>query len=212
MADRQGSTLSGGHRVWRVRSCGLEHLARGRRCPLVIDLRGLSTNLQSLVRDLNATVKRMDLERVSHDTDKLVLQLQAAVQQLEVVLANLDTGSLNETLATVGRASTELEEALRELKLYPSGFLFGAPPPPAKSVAPGKECCLSSSQREAPQVESAPPTPRLGSAAVGVLKQTRRRASGIGARLRQVRLQLTNQRRPGCLFSCQPSPTDGLKR
>jgi hypothetical protein len=105
---------------------------------LVTELRGLSASLQSVVRDVNGTVKRMGLEKVSQNADTLILQLQATVQQLDVVLANLDTGSLNETLASVRRASVELEEALRELKQYPSGFLFGAPPPPAKAVVPSQ--------------------------------------------------------------------------
>lgn len=48
--------------------------------------------------------------------NNLVLQLQTTVHQLDLVLANLDTSSLNDTLASVRRASAELEETLRELK------------------------------------------------------------------------------------------------
>jgi hypothetical protein len=42
----------------------------------------------------------------------------------------------NDTLASVCQASAELQQALHELKQYPSGFMFGTPPP-AKGVVPG---------------------------------------------------------------------------
>jgi len=101
---------------------------------LVTDLRGLSGNLQSFVGEIRGTLKGMNLEGVSSDVDGLLSQLQTTAHQLDFMLASLDTGSVNDTLATVRRASAQLEDVLRELKEYPSGFLFGAQPRPARSV------------------------------------------------------------------------------
>lgn len=105
---------------------------------LLTELRGLSGHLQSFITDLQGSFKQLDLGKVSRNADALLLQLQTSVRQLDGVLGNLDAGSLNETLASVRRASLELEQALRELKEYPSGFIFGAPPRPAQSVLPAK--------------------------------------------------------------------------
>jgi ABC-type transporter Mla subunit MlaD len=106
---------------------------------LVTDLRGLSSRVQSFVDQVEDTLKAMKLEGISSKADALLSQLQSAARQLDSILANLDTSSLNATLATVRRASSELESVLRELKEYPSGFLFGAQPHPARSLdRPGK--------------------------------------------------------------------------
>jgi ABC-type transporter Mla subunit MlaD len=106
---------------------------------LVTDLRGLTAHVQSFVGQVDGTIKAMKLEGVSGKADALLDQLQAAAHQLEFILANLDTGSLNATLVTVRRASAQLEDVLRELKEYPSGFLFGAQPRTARSLDhPGK--------------------------------------------------------------------------
>jgi ABC-type transporter Mla subunit MlaD len=106
---------------------------------LVTDLRELSSRAHSFVDDVDSTLKAMKLEGVSGKADVLLGQLQSAAKRLDSILANLDTGSLNATLATVRRASSELEDVLRELKAYPSGFLFGAQPHQARSLdRPGK--------------------------------------------------------------------------
>jgi ABC-type transporter Mla subunit MlaD len=105
---------------------------------LVSELRALGVKVGTFVEDADGTLKRMDPSKVSRNADELVLQIQATVHQLDVVLARFDVDSLNDTLANVRRASVELEGAMRELKQYPSGFLFGAPPPPAKALLPPK--------------------------------------------------------------------------
>lgn len=42
--------------------------------------------------------------------------------------------NLNGTLGDVQQAAQDLDAVLLQLHQYPSGFLFGQPPPPAKSV------------------------------------------------------------------------------
>jgi ABC-type transporter Mla subunit MlaD len=103
---------------------------------LVTELRGLGAKSHQTIENLNRTVNQMDLAKLSGDADTLLLRLQATTHHLEVLLANVNAGSLNETIASVQRASVELEQVLHELKQYPSGFLFGSPPPPAKGIVP----------------------------------------------------------------------------
>jgi ABC-type transporter Mla subunit MlaD len=101
---------------------------------LVTDLRGLSANIQSFVDQANGTLKGMKLEDVSSKADALLGQLQSTAHQLDSILNAVEPGSVNETLATVHRAVAQLEDALRQLKEYPSGFLFGSQPHTAQSL------------------------------------------------------------------------------
>ncbi len=101
---------------------------------LVTDLRGLSANLQSFVGEVNGTLKAMKLEGVSSKADALLAQLQSTAHQLDAILNAVEPGSVNETLATVHRAVAQLEDTLRQLKEYPSGFLFGSRPHTAQSL------------------------------------------------------------------------------
>lgn len=103
---------------------------------LLTELRSLTVQWQTLIADFNGTVNRMDLAKLSHNANALLLHLQATVRQLDLTLGTLNISGLNETLANFRRASLELEQTLRELKQYPSGFLFGQPPPRATAVEP----------------------------------------------------------------------------
>lgn len=101
---------------------------------LLADLQDSNTRLKSLLQDTDDTVQKAKLERLSHDLDGLVEQLQDTVSRVEPGLANLDFNALNQTLANARQTILDLDEVLSELKEYPSGFLFGAPPPPVKGV------------------------------------------------------------------------------
>ena len=100
---------------------------------LVADMRGLSAQLSGFIGSTNQIAKE-DLQKISRHADELVGQLQTAATRLDRALANLDFGSLNETLDNLRRASRDLNEALTRIKQYPAGALLGRPPPPAKSV------------------------------------------------------------------------------
>ena len=58
------------------------------------------------------------------------------VAQLQPALANIDFNALNQTLANAQRTIRDMDDVLTELKSYPSGFIFGSPPPPVKEVQP----------------------------------------------------------------------------
>ena len=153
------------HRVERLDLNALDHLAEtdlqsaGRCLDRVgkVDLEGLSTNATALLQEIRSsnaklagfiadtddTVKKLQLEKLTRDADALVGQLQDTVSRLEPGLTNidfnslnLDLDSLNQTLAKARQAIQSMDDVLDELKQYPSGFIFGKPPPPLKEVQP----------------------------------------------------------------------------
>ncbi len=103
---------------------------------LLPELRGNSVKLKSLIEDTDDTVKKMKLEKLSGDVDVLVDQLQDTVANLQPGLANVDFDALNQTLANARRTLDDMDNVLSQLKKYPSGFIFGRPPPPVKNVQP----------------------------------------------------------------------------
>ncbi len=105
---------------------------------LVDELKVLGTRLNTFVGEPSEASRSRNLQQISASADELILQLRATVGRLEAIAANLDTGSLNQTLENARRASADLEQVARQLKEYPAGVLFGRPPPPAKSVEPVK--------------------------------------------------------------------------
>jgi phospholipid/cholesterol/gamma-HCH transport system substrate-binding protein len=105
---------------------------------LLTDLRGSNTKLKSLIQDADNTVQKVKLERLTHDLDGLVGQLQDVVARVEPGVANIDFDALNQTLTNARQTIHDMDDVLAELKQYPSGFLFGKPPPPLKGVEPSK--------------------------------------------------------------------------
>jgi ABC-type transporter Mla subunit MlaD len=146
------------HRVEHVNVTALNQLAEtdlkslGRVLVRVerVDLDSLSTNAAALLReirssnaklanfidDTDGTVKKLPVETLTRDADKLVSQLQDTVNKLEPGLTSVDFDSLNQTLAKARQAIQDLDDVLDELKRYPSGFIFGKPPPRLKEVQP----------------------------------------------------------------------------
>ena len=83
----------------------------------------------------------MQLEALGQDADRLVLGVRESNARLERLidrLSSIDIRDLNETLAGVHEATRGLNEAIEELRGYPSGFFFGDAPPPARSVERGR--------------------------------------------------------------------------
>ena len=107
---------------------------------LLTDLRSSNTKLKSLIQDTDDTIQKVKLEKLTRDLDSLAGQLQDMVTRVEPGVANIDFNALNQTLANARQTIRDLDDALAELKQYPSGFLFGKPPPPVKGVEPlGKQ-------------------------------------------------------------------------
>ena len=93
-----------------------------------VNYRELGTNASALITQLRTDVKEMHLPKVSDDADQVLLGLKGTLGHLDLMVANLDTGSLNDALAYARLATKDLDETLRKLKQYPAGFLLGKPP------------------------------------------------------------------------------------
>jgi phospholipid/cholesterol/gamma-HCH transport system substrate-binding protein len=109
-----------------------------------LDVKGISQNanraigdasaavkeIQGLAQDARADLRSMKLDAVGEDAGRLLTDLDAKLSALIDKLAGVDVRSLNDTLAGTREAARSLNEALDQLKRYPSGFLFGGAPPP----------------------------------------------------------------------------------
>jgi ABC-type transporter Mla subunit MlaD len=101
---------------------------------LIEDVRGVADKLRVAVTQVQETIKGMKLDTVSKDADALVVGLRETNAKLQVVLDKAGAAPLQQTVAELHRALENLNEVLIELKRYPSGFLFGKPPPPVPGV------------------------------------------------------------------------------
>jgi paraquat-inducible protein B len=103
---------------------------------LLQDIRRSAAKLDNFIDDTDDTVKKLQLEKLSRDADALVGQLSDTVNKLQPGLTSVDFDSLNQTLAKARQAIQDMDDVVNELKRYPSGFIFGQPPPRLKEVQP----------------------------------------------------------------------------
>ena len=103
---------------------------------LLVEIRRSNAKLENFIDDADSTVKKLRLEKLSRDADALVEQLQDTVGKLEPGLTSVDFDSLNQTLARARQTVQNIDAVVNELKRYPSGFIFGQPPPRLKEVQP----------------------------------------------------------------------------
>jgi len=112
----------------RVERMDLEGLSTN-AVALVTEIRSSNTKLKSLLEDSDNTLRKMQLEKLSHDADRMI-------STLEPGLAKIDFDALNQTVANAQRTLRDADSVLFELKQYPAGFLFGRPPQALKDVQP----------------------------------------------------------------------------
>ena len=105
---------------------------------LLTDLRGSNARLKSFIEDTDDTVRKVKLEKLSGDLDSLIARLNDTVARLQAGVANFDFETLNQTLVNAHRTIRDLDDVLAQLKQYPSGFLFGKPPPRLSGVEPSE--------------------------------------------------------------------------
>ena len=91
---------------------------------------------KTTVATVDTTIKSMKLDTLSGDADGLVVGLKESNTKLQTVLDHLGTVPMEATVGDIRSTFQTFEEVLSELKRYPSGFIFGQPPAPAKSVEP----------------------------------------------------------------------------
>jgi len=99
-----------------------------------VNFHEVATNADAFITQLRCDVKEMHLANLSHDADEALRGVTGTLGRVDQIVGNLDTGSLNDALANLRRASGDLDDTLVKLQKYPSGFLLGRPPPPARSV------------------------------------------------------------------------------
>ena len=119
----------------RIEKVDLEGLSTNANA-LLQEIRGSTAKLDGFIDDTDGTVKKLQLEKLTRDADTLVGQLQDTIGKLEPGLTSVDFDSLNQTLAKARQAVQNMDDVLNELKEYPSGFIFGQPPPRLKEVQP----------------------------------------------------------------------------
>ena len=101
---------------------------------LLAGLRDSNDRLKALLGHTDDAVTRMKLQKLSGDVDDLVAQLQTTVAGLQRNLANVDFDALNQILENGRHALQTMDDVLSQLKQYPSGFIFGSPPPAVPNV------------------------------------------------------------------------------
>jgi len=84
-------------------------------------------------------VNQLDFGALSTNANALLIESHNTITQLQPALANIDFDALNQTLMNAQRTIHDLDDVLAQLKSYPSGFLFGNPPPVVKIVQPAPE-------------------------------------------------------------------------
>jgi ABC-type transporter Mla subunit MlaD len=103
---------------------------------LLVEIRASNAKLETFIDDTDGIVKKLQLEKLTRDADTLVGQLQDTIGKLEPGLTSIDFDSLNQTLAKARQAIQNMDDVINELKQYPSGFIFGQPPPRLKELQP----------------------------------------------------------------------------
>jgi ABC-type transporter Mla subunit MlaD len=127
-----------GRVLGRVEQVDLENLSTN-AAALLVELRQSNVKIKNLIDDTDDTVKKLQLEKLTKDADALVEQLRDTIGKLEPGLTSVDFDSLNQTLAKARQAIQNINDVLSELKEYPSGFIFGEPPPRLKELQPANQ-------------------------------------------------------------------------
>ncbi len=101
---------------------------------LIVEFRETSRGLQRTLADVQTAVNGADLPALSRDTAALEAKLSGAAVELRHVLASVDTGELNSSLANIRAATEELIVLLHNLEQRPSAVLFSKPPKPLSEL------------------------------------------------------------------------------
>jgi hypothetical protein len=101
---------------------------------LVIEFRETNRGLQRTLADAQNAINKADLPAISRDTAALEAKLSGAALELRHVLASVDTGELNSSLANVRAATDELIVLIHNLEQRPSSVLFSKPPKPLSEL------------------------------------------------------------------------------
>lgn len=105
---------------------------------LITEAKVTNHKLQGTLDEIRQTLVDMKLSQLGSNADKLLLGLLDTNDKLQRVLNDVGTLPLQQTVGEIRESFETLNKVLQELKQYPSGFILGAPPLPARSVQPSK--------------------------------------------------------------------------
>jgi ABC-type transporter Mla subunit MlaD len=101
---------------------------------LIVEFRETTRGLQRTLTDAQNAINGADLPGVSRNTTALVAKLSSAATELRHILASVDMGDLNTSLANVRAATDELIVLLHDLQQRPSSVLFSKSPAPLSEL------------------------------------------------------------------------------
>ena len=101
---------------------------------LIVDFRETTHGLQRTLADAQSAINGADLPGVSRDATALLARLSSTATELRHVLASVDTGELNSSLANVRAATDELIVFIHDLQQRPSSVLFSRSPHPLSQM------------------------------------------------------------------------------
>ena len=97
---------------------------------LIVDFRETTHGLQRTLADAQNAINGANLPGVSRDTTALLAKLSSAATEMRRLLASVDTGELNGSLANVRAATDELIVLIHDLEQRPSSVIFSKFPHP----------------------------------------------------------------------------------
>lgn len=97
---------------------------------LIVDFRETTHGLQRTLAEAQSAINGANLPGVSRDTTALLAKLSSAATELRHVLASVDTGEMNSSLANVRAATDELILLIHDVEQRPSSVLFSKSPHP----------------------------------------------------------------------------------
>ena len=130
LLDRANALVDAGNRLAaNVNQVDFKQLSTN-AVSLLVEFRETASSLQETLTDAQKAINGADLPGFSRDTTALMAKLSSAALELRRVLASVDTGELNSSLANVRAATDELIVLLHNLEQRPSSLLFSKPPKP----------------------------------------------------------------------------------
>jgi ABC-type transporter Mla subunit MlaD len=94
---------------------------------------GITNTLQSVTR-LSDRLGQFDVNALSTNVNNAVVEFKDVGTKLQVMLDKINSMPMAQTVSEMQQTVQTLNDVLNELENYPSGFIFGQPPLPPKSV------------------------------------------------------------------------------
>ena len=134
LLDRAKTLIDAANRLaGNINQVDFEHLGTNAGS-LLVEFRETNRGLQRTINDAKNAINDADLPAISRNTTAMEEKLSSAAAELRRVLAGVDTGELNSSLANVRAASDELIVLLHNLEQRPSSVLFSKPPKPLSEL------------------------------------------------------------------------------